>query len=140
MRQGRGPIAQRAARNLTIAAIPGVVAAGEAGKKVWQAAGNSADGIIADKDGTVLVAQEDYAAVLKIDANGKASVAVADAKGVGSLSVDRQGSLYDAHRTERPGSTKPDRASIVNAITMLAPERKIIADKWADGAVLNVHQ
>ena len=79
------------------------------------------------------MAQEDYDTVLDIDENGKASVAVANAKGVGSISMDRQGRLYGAHRTERVGSTKPDKASIVNAITLLAPERKTIADTWADG-------
>jgi gluconolactonase len=42
------------------------------------------------------------------------------------------------HRTERPGSTKPDRGSIVNAITVLAPDRKTISDKWADGTTLSV--
>ena len=136
--QGRGPAAQQAARNLTITAIPGVVAAGGKWTKVWQAAGNSADGILPDKDGSVLVAQEDYDTVLKIDADGKSSVSVANAKGIGSLSMDRQGRLYGAHRTERPGSTKPDQESIVNSITMLAPERKTITDKWADGTPLTV--
>jgi gluconolactonase len=136
--QGRGPAAQPAARNLTIAAIPGVVAAGGKWTKVWQEAGNSADGIIPDKDGSVLVAQEDYDTVLKIDANGEASVAVAGAKGVGAVSMDRQGRLYGAHRTERPGSTKPDKELIVNAITMLRPEGMTIADKWADGTTLTV--
>jgi gluconolactonase len=118
--------------------IPGVVAAGAKWTKVWQAGGNSADGIVADRDGNALVAQEDYDAVLKIDRNGKASALVANAKGVGSLSLDRQGRLYGAHRTERPGSTKPDRDSIVNAITVLAPERKGIAEKWTDGTTLTV--
>jgi gluconolactonase len=136
--QGRGPGAQQAPRNLTITAIPGVVAAGEKWTKVWQAAGNSADGILPDKDGGVLVAQEDYDTVLKIGENGKASVSVANAKGVGSLSMDRQGRLYGAHRTERRGSTKPDHESIVNAITLLVPERMTIADKWADGTPLTV--
>jgi gluconolactonase len=136
--QGRGPAAEQAPRNLAITAIPGVVSAGGKWTKVWQAAGNSADGIIPDKDGSVLVAQEDYDTVLKIDANGKSSVSVANAKGIGSLSMDRQGRLYGAHRTERPGSTKPDRESIVNAITLLAPERETIADKWADGTPLTV--
>jgi gluconolactonase len=137
-RLGRSQAAQQAPRNLTITAIPGVVAEGGKWTKVWQAGGNSADGIIAGKDGSVLVAQEDYDAVLKIDMNGNSSVAVASAKGVGSLSMDRQGRLYGAHRTERPGSTKPDQASIVNAISLLAPERKTIADKWADGTTLTV--
>jgi gluconolactonase len=135
---GRAPAAQQAARGLTITAIPGVVAAGGNWTKVWQAGGNSADGIIPDKDGSVLVAQEDYDTVLKIDENGKSSVSVANAKGIGALSMDRQGRLYGAHRTERPGSTKPDRESIVNAITMLTPERETIADKWADGTPLTV--
>ena len=127
-RQGRGQAAQQASGNLTITAIPGVVAAGGKWTKVWQAGGNSADGIVADKDGSALVAQEDYDAVLRIDKNDKASVYLSNAKGVGSLSMDRQGRLYGVHRTERPGSTKPDRASIVNAITILAPERKMVAD------------
>ena len=136
--QGSRPAAQQAPRNLAIAAIPGVVAAGGKWTKVWQAGGNSADGILPDKDGSVLVAQEDYDAVLKIDENGKASVSVANAKGIGSLSMDRQGRLYGAHRTERRGSTKPDRESIVNAISILAPERETITDKWADGTPLTV--
>ena len=136
--QGGGQQAQPAPRNLAISAIPGVVAAGGQWTKIWQAGGNSADGIIPDKDGSVLVAQEDFDTVLKIDENGKASVAVANAKGVGSISMDPRGLLYGAHRTERPGSAKPDQASIVNAITELAPERKTIADKWADGTPLTV--
>jgi gluconolactonase len=106
--------------------------------KVWQAGGNSADGIIADKDGNALVAQEDYDAVLRIGKDDKTSVYVSNAKGIGSLSIDRQGRLYGVHRTERPGSTKPDLASIVNAVTLLLPERKTITEKWADGATLSV--
>ena len=132
------PAAQPVPRNANITAIPGIVAAGGKWTKVWQEGGNSADGIIPDKDGSVLVAQEDYDSVLKIKADGQTSVAVANAKGVGSLSMDRQGRLYGAHRTERPGSTKPDKASIENAITELAPERMLIADKWADGTTLTV--
>jgi gluconolactonase len=135
---GRGQATPQASRDLTIKAIPGVVAAGGKWTKVWQAGGNSADGIIPARDGSVLVAQEDYDTVLRIGKDGNTSVAVANAKGVGSVSMDRQGRLYGAHRTERVGSTKPDQASIVNAITMLAPERKTLADKWAGGGALTV--
>jgi gluconolactonase len=136
--QVQGQAAQRIPRDVTVTAISGVVAAGAKWTKVWQAGGNSADGIIADKDGNALVAQEDYDAVLKIGSNENASVYVSNAKGVGSLSMDRQGRLYGVHRTERPGSTKPDQASIVNAITILAPQRKTVADKWANGPALTV--
>lgn len=66
----RGQAAEPASRNLHVTAIPGLVAEGAKWRIVWQAAGNSADGIIPDKDGSVLVAQEDYDTVLKIDANG----------------------------------------------------------------------
>jgi len=137
-RAGRGPAAPPAPRASTIVAIPGVVSADAKLTKIWQQAGNSADGILADKDGNALVAQEDYDTVLRIDVNGKTSVAVANAKGLGSLSMDRRGRLYGAHRTERPGSTKPDRDAIVNAITVLAPDRKTVASKWADGMPLSV--
>jgi gluconolactonase len=136
---GAAPLERQSTpRETKVRAIPGVVAAGMKWTKIWQEGGNSADGIVADRDGSVLVAQEDYDAVLKIDRNDKASVAFANAKGVGSLSMDRQGRLYGIHRTERPGSTKPDQASIVNAVTILAPERKMVADKWADGTTLSV--
>src|SRR5262245_57706465 len=135
---GRGPAAPPVTRDVRVIEIPGVVAAGVKWTKVWQAPGNSADGIIADKDGNALVAQEDYDAVLKIDKNDKASVSVSNAKGIGSLSMDRQGRLFAVHRTERPGSTKPDIASIVNAITILTPDRKMVAEKWADGTTLSV--
>src|SRR2546423_1781813 len=66
---GRGPAAPPAPRTTTITAIAGVVAADASWKKIWQAPGNSADGILADvssRDGSVLVAQEDYDTVLKI--------------------------------------------------------------------------
>ena len=129
---------QSVTRDTTVTEIPGVVASGVKWTKIWQQGGNSADGIVADKDGNVLVAQEDYDAVLKIDANGKTSVFVANAKGIGSLSMDRQGRLYGVHRTERQGSTKPDREAIVNAITILTPVRKVLADKWEDGTPLGV--
>ncbi|MGH9686631.1 MAG: SMP-30/gluconolactonase/LRE family protein [Candidatus Acidiferrales bacterium] len=132
------PTAQPAPRNESVTAIAGVVDAGAKWTKIWQQGGNSADGILAATDGSVVVAQEDYDTVLRIDANGSTSVAVSGAKGVGSLSMDRSGRLYGALRTERPGSTKPDKDSIVNAIVMLAPEHRMISDKWSDGTALTV--
>src|SRR5579862_894514 len=43
-RRAPGPAAEPAPRNLTVTAIPGVVAAGGKWTKVWQEGGNSADG------------------------------------------------------------------------------------------------
>ena len=71
-----GGAAARMPRDLTIVGIPGVVNAGSTWTKVWQAGGNSADGILPDKDGNMLVAQEDFDSVLRLDARGGTSVAV----------------------------------------------------------------
>ena len=136
--RGRGGTTPTVRPDVAVTAIPGVVAANVKWTKVWQSGGNSADGLVADKAGNILTAQEDFDAVLQIDSGARTSVAVAGAKGVGSLSIDRQGRLYGAHRTERPGSTKPDRDTIVNAITLLAPQRRTLADKWDDGMPLTV--
>jgi gluconolactonase len=118
------------ARDLPITAIPGVVAAGVSWKKVWQHEANSSDGLIPDKDGNVLMAQEDYDAVLRLHPDGATDVAVAGAKGIGAVSVDRQGRLYGAHRTEQPRSVKPDKAEIMNAIRILTPKQEVIGKAW----------
>ena len=55
--------------------IPGVIAAGRQWKEIWQVDGNNADGIIATKDGGLLIAQNDKSDVVKLDKNGKISVA-----------------------------------------------------------------
>jgi gluconolactonase len=120
--------------DLPITAIPGVIAAGAAWTKVWQAPGNSSDGLIPDPDGNVLMAQEDYDTVLRLHPDGTTDVAVKDAKGIGAISVDRQGRLYGAHRTERPGSTKPDREQITNAIRILTPSQQVIGKAWCGNA------
>ena len=57
--KGRGPGAPAAAGPKEIMAIPGVIAAGQQWKEVWQVDGNNADGIIATKDGGILIAQND---------------------------------------------------------------------------------
>jgi gluconolactonase len=119
---------------LPITAIPGVIADGVSWTKVWQQASNSSDGLIPDKDGNVLMAQEDYDTVLRLHPDGKTDVAVKDAKGIGAVSIDRQGRLYGAHRTERVGSTKPDKDQIMNAIRILTPRQQVIGQAWAGNA------
>ena len=125
-------------RDLTINAIPGVVAAGGAWTKVWQQGGNSADGIVPDKDGGVLFAQEDYDQALKLDVNGKVSTAVANYGGLSALAFDRQGRLWGLSRTERTTSTKPGKEKIANTITLLRPDRKLVTDSWTDGGLITV--
>jgi gluconolactonase len=120
-------------RDVTVMAIPGAVAAGAKWTKVWQTGGNNADGIIADKDGGLLVAQEDNSAVVKIDANDKASVFLPNTRRGGSLAMDRQGRLYVVLREAQPASSDP---SIKAGIGLLLPDRKILADTFTDGTKL----
>ena len=131
---GGPPPAQPPRAILPITAIPGVIAGGVGWTKVWQQASNSSDGLIPDKDGNVLMAQEDYDTVLRLHPDGKTDVAVKDAKGIGAVSIDRQGRLYGAHRTERVGSTKPDKDQIMNAIRILTPKQEVIGQTWTGSA------
>ena len=87
--RGGGAATQPIPRDAAVMGIPGVVAAGSKWTKIWQGGGNSADGILSDKDGNALVAQEDFDSVLRIDKDGKTSVFVANAKGIGSLQLRR---------------------------------------------------
>jgi len=98
---------------------------------VWSAAGNVADGIVGSPDGGLLIAQNDNSAVLKLDKDGKASVAYRDTNTGGSLSMNSKGALFVAERALNP------------AIWQLAPERKVLANSYQGdpmdciGGVLN---
>src|SRR5580704_15892738 len=62
----------------TVTEIPGVVASGQQWKEIWEVDGNNADGIIATKDGGILLAQNDKSDVVKLDKNGKTSTEFID--------------------------------------------------------------
>jgi len=113
--------------------ISGVVAAGSKWTKAWQTGGNNADGIIADKDGGLLIAQEDNSAVVKLDTKDRASVFLSNTRRGGSLSMDRQGRLYVVLREPQPATSDP---SIKAGIGLLLPERKVLADTFTEGTKL----
>src|SRR5688572_20058614 len=48
----------------TVTEIPGVIAAGQKWTRVWEVSGNNADGILADTDGSLLIAQNHNSAVV----------------------------------------------------------------------------
>src|SRR3954468_17046124 len=62
----------------TVSAIPGVIAAGQKWTKVWEVTGNNADGILAEKNGDLLIAQNHASTVMKLDKNGKATPVYTD--------------------------------------------------------------
>jgi gluconolactonase len=98
--------------------IPGVVAAGQAWKEIWQVDGNNADGIVATKDGGILIAQNDNSDVVKLDKDGKTSVAYMGTNTGGALAMNSKGVLFVNNR------------GLNASIEQLAPRRKTLANKY----------
>jgi gluconolactonase len=91
-------LSAQSVRDVTVTAIPGVVAAGAKWTVAWQGTDN-ADGIVGTADGGLLFAQEQPNRVRKLDVNDAVSTFVEDTHGTGSLSLDAEGRLYAAQRT-----------------------------------------
>ena len=124
--RGRGRGGGQPARSLTevtVEAIPGVVAAGAEWSSVWSGWGIVADGIMGISDGGLLVAQEDLNTVMKLDTNDQASVFIANTRGGGSLSADRQGRILAVQRL------------VPRTIGVLSPETEVVADTFNNAPV-----
>jgi sugar lactone lactonase YvrE len=115
-----GPVAAPSSgpRDYSVTEIPGVIAAGQKWKLIWQTMGNNGDGIVGTSDGGLLIAQNDNSQVAKLDKDGKASVAYADTNTGGALSMNTKGALYIAERGFHP------------SIVELAPAHRILADHY----------
>ncbi|HTR39889.1 MAG TPA: SMP-30/gluconolactonase/LRE family protein [Bryobacteraceae bacterium] len=128
--RGRAAAAE-APRPKEVPGIAGVVAAGQQWKDVWEVSGNNADGIIATKDGGLLIAQNDNSQVMKLDKNGKASVAYSGTNTGGSVAMNSKGQLFVANRGLRA------------SIEELAPKKRTLANEIngdpfdCQGGVLN---
>jgi len=101
---GHSAVAQRGAagpqglRDVSVAGIPGVVAAGSTWTLAWQGTDN-ADGIVGTADGGLLFAQEQPSQVSKLAANDRVSVLLKDTHGAGALTVDARGRIIAVERT-----------------------------------------
>lgn len=116
--RGRGPAEPAAAKDVTSSEIPGVIAAGQKWKTVWEAEGNNADGIIGTKDGGILLAQNNNGNVVKIDKNGKASIMYSGLNTSGAVSMNKKGALFVNQR------------GLKASILELEPKRQTLADKY----------
>ena len=114
---GRGPAPAAGPRDYMVTEIPGVIAAGQQWKDIWQVDGNNADGIIATKDNGLLIAQNDESDVVKLESNGKISVVYSDTNTGGSLAMNSKGALFVANR------------GLNASVDQLAPKRKLLANK-----------
>jgi gluconolactonase len=105
-------------RDYTVKEIPGVIAAGQRWKFLWQAAGNNGDGIVATKDGGLLIAQNDNSEIVKLDKNGNATVVYTNTHTGGALSINAKGTIFAVERGLNP------------RIEELAPRRHVLADRY----------
>ena len=120
-------------KEVTITAIPGVIAAGARWTMVWQ--GNeTADGILGTKDGGLLFAQEQTNHINKLDKNGKFSVFLSSPHGPGAVAMNPKGQILTVERTcTDPGGhlgTKPEDCKEPTDVAALTPERKVLADSF----------
>ena len=109
----------------TVKEIPGVIAAGQKWTKVWETSGNNADGILADKNGDLLIAQNHNSAVVRLDKSGKATTVYKDTHTGGALSMNKKGELFIVER------------GLHANVTQLTPKRRIHADKQQNGDPLD---
>ena len=130
--QGGGPAAAAAPAvfpqppaEYTVTGIPGVIATGQKWTKVWEVSGNNADGILADKNGDLLIAQNHNSAVVKLERSSKVSTVYKDTHTGGALSQNRKGALFIVERGLRQN------------VSQLAPQRRVLADKLPNGDPLD---
>jgi len=116
---GRGPAAAGPGpREYKVTEIPGVIAGGQQWKEVWQVDGNNADGIIGTKDGGLLIAQNDKSDVIKLDKDGKTSVAFTGTNTGGSVAMNAKGAIFLVNRGLNP------------SVEQLSPQRKVLASRY----------
>ena len=118
----------------TLSAIPGVLAAGSTWTRTWSGPMN-ADGFTTAADGSLLFAQEQSNSIKKLWPNGQEWVAVPYLHGVGAVSVDADGRMFAIERSCTDPGWHMD-CSVPTAVVEVAPERKVLADKFADGSTL----
>ena len=119
------------AREVTVSAIPGVIAAGSKWRLVWQGPDN-ADGIIGTKEGGLLFAQEQPSTVGMVDSNDKFSIFVRDTHGTGALAYDNKGRLIGAERTCSDPGGRPAECKEAAELVVLYPTRLVLATKFGD--------
>ena len=123
-------------REAVVTGIPGVIDAGTKWQLIW-ADFKTADGIVGTPDGGVIFAQEQTDTIRKLDVNDKEFVYLTDTHGGGSVSMDAQGRIYAVQRT-CTDSARPFYQSCpeLPMISILAPERKLLANSFSDGKPL----
>ena len=109
----------------SVTAIPGVIAAGQKWTKVWETDGNNADGLLADQNGDMLIAQNHNSKVVKLDGAGKVSTVFSDTHTGGALAISKKGDMFMVQRGLRQN------------VSQMQPTRKILATTLPNGDPLD---
>jgi gluconolactonase len=127
---GRGFPQPGPPREVTVTAIPGVIAAGVKWTKVWQGEA-TADGIVGSRDGGLLFAQEQTNKIVKLDRNNQASDYLTTPHGPGAITFAPKDRILIVERTcTDPGGhlgIKPADCKEATGVVALTPERKVLA-------------
>jgi gluconolactonase len=107
---------------VTVAGIPGVVAADAKEERLWTTATTSGDGLIADPKGTLLLPQQGASQISKVDKDGNVTAWLMDTNQAGGVAFDTKGRLIAIERG-------------MPRVEYLAPERKLLLDSY-DGKPL----
>jgi gluconolactonase len=119
-----------------VTAIPGVVS-GDAEWRTFWTGPMIVDGMAAAADGSLLFAQEQSNSIIRVWPDGKWWVAWPFVAGAGSVSIDSSGRTFAADRScTDPGLGLGANCTVLSKIVQLTPERKTVADKFADGSTL----
>jgi sugar lactone lactonase YvrE len=98
--------------------IPGVIKAGAKWTFHWQQAGNNGDGIVGLPDGSLLLAQNDSSAVLRLMPDDKTTVAYPNTRTGGAVSISAKGKTFIVER------------GLHQRIEQLTPIRRVHADMY----------
>jgi len=132
--QARALLAGERAANVT--SISSVVAAGAQWDLIW-ADFVTADGMVGTADGGILFAQEQTDKLIKLDAANKQYTFAENTNGAGAVSIDTKGRVYVVQRTcTEPLNAELPGCNELTAVSILYPERKILANSFANGAPL----
>lgn len=123
-----------------VTAIAGVVAGDAEWDSVWTGP-MTADGMTATTEGELLFAQEQSNAIWKLAPDGRAFALHPYVLGAGAASVDAAGNILAVERAcTDPGLADPTSGALEcdqpSRVVQLTPERRTIADSFADGSSL----
>lgn len=109
-RAGGAAPAPPAFENAGVAAIAGVIAAGQKWRKVWEGSGNNTDSPIATDKG-ILLAMNDLSQIMEIRLDGTTEVIATDTYTGGAMALTPNGTLYVGERALNRGiwQVKPRR-------------------------------